>query len=111
MSQRTLLTISGSSSVRFHFSIMSAVIERVLHLDQRVLWLRTKARRDRWREEVILLRSELLWTRLYFDRMAAEWKGRASAAGAEGHKAYANRQRAHWEALSFAARRAGDGIV
>jgi hypothetical protein len=40
----------------------------------RVHWLKAKSRRDRWREEHILLASEMEWTELFFRHRASRWK-------------------------------------
>ncbi|KAG6326274.1 hypothetical protein ID866_12815, partial [Astraeus odoratus] len=33
----------------------------------RITWLKAKARRDRWKEELLLVRYEMLWTTLWFE--------------------------------------------
>jgi len=40
----------------------------------RVHWLKAKSRRDRWREEHIILTSEMQWTELFFRHRASCWK-------------------------------------
>jgi hypothetical protein len=40
----------------------------------RVHWLKAKSRRDRWREEHIILASEMQWTELFFRHRASCWK-------------------------------------
>ena len=53
----------------------------------RVHWLKAKARRDRWREEQILLASEMQWTELFFHHRASQWKAltaESSAAASHG---------------------------
>jgi hypothetical protein len=40
----------------------------------RVHWLKAKSRRDRWREEQILLESEMQWAELFFRNRASRWK-------------------------------------
>jgi hypothetical protein len=44
----------------------------------RVHWLKAKSRRDRWREERILLASEMEWTELFFRHRARLWKDLAA---------------------------------
>jgi hypothetical protein len=44
----------------------------------RVHWLKAKARRDRWREEQILVASEMEWTELFFRHRASRWKALAT---------------------------------
>jgi hypothetical protein len=58
----------------------------------RVHWLKAKARRDRWAEEVTLLVNEMDWTLGFFEHRASEWHRRVldrtssspSAADGEG---------------------------
>jgi hypothetical protein len=45
----------------------------------RVHWLKAKSRRDRWREEKILLQSEMQWTELFFRHQASRWRTLAAA--------------------------------
>ena len=78
----------------------------------RVHWLKAKARRDRWAEEVELLRSEMDWTQAYFRAQAHHWEVRRNKVGSKdiqagdlengyrGHKCYAYQQEALW--LKFA---------
>ena len=42
-----------------------------------VHWLKAKSRRDRWREERILLASEMEWTERFFRHRASRWKALA----------------------------------
>ena len=63
----------------------------------RVNWLRSKARHDRWEEEVGILRSEMNWTMRFFDGQKRAWEERAVEKGVIGHVAYAFRQAAMWE--------------
>jgi hypothetical protein len=44
----------------------------------RVHWLKAKSRRDRWREEQILLASEMQWTELFFRHRASRWSALAA---------------------------------
>ncbi|KAK7682710.1 hypothetical protein QCA50_014093 [Cerrena zonata] len=62
----------------------------------RVNWLRAKARRDRWAEEKILLKSELSWTKAYFQRRSDDWKSRITARS-PGLACYAHLQKRHWD--------------
>ena len=58
-----------------------------------------KARRDRWLEEKILLRSELLWTKFYFERQVELWESRARDSSSPGLTCYAYRQARDWGLL------------
>jgi hypothetical protein len=48
----------------------------------RVHWLKAKSRRDRWREELILLQSEMDWTERFFRHRASRWKALAAESSA-----------------------------
>ena len=61
----------------------------------RVNWLRAKSRRDRWVEEVELLKSELLWIKLYYQRRAGSWEKRMDSCE-DGLKYYARKQIKTW---------------
>lgn len=66
----------------------------------RVNWLRSKARYDRWAEELSLVKSEMTWTLLFFDWHRREWEKKVASSekmGERGHKAYALKQAAMWE--------------
>lgn len=81
-----------------------------------MIWLRTKARRDRWREEVKLLKEELLWTKLFFQRQAQLWSARAyqeiqADVPRRGYVAYARRQEHVWETLGNGAENARSSIL
>ena len=62
-------------------------------------WLRCKARADRWNEEKILVEHEMAWSVAYFEHWMNQWGTRATVASEEGHRAYALRSKAMWEAL------------
>ncbi|KIM63801.1 hypothetical protein SCLCIDRAFT_116566, partial [Scleroderma citrinum Foug A] len=60
-----------------------------------VHWLRAKAKKDRWVEEVELLQLEQGWTQNFFSHQATLWKergARAVLAGDRGLACYAARQ-------------------
>lgn len=73
----------------------------------RVNWLRAKSRRDRWREEKILLRSEMGWTKTYFKHHEFAWldRSRSTTVGAE---CYALKQAYNWRRLAHLAQKALD---
>ncbi|KAF9230334.1 hypothetical protein BU15DRAFT_57377 [Melanogaster broomeanus] len=65
-------------------------------------WLRAKALKDRWEEEVELLRAEGEWTSNFFDYKSRAWGiiFRDSARqGRVGHACYAARQQANFGSL------------
>ncbi|KAF8437114.1 hypothetical protein L210DRAFT_3505436 [Boletus edulis BED1] len=63
----------------------------------RVHWLRSKAVKDRWQEEVELLRAEFEWATNFFQRTAEDWEHRSVRCQnkrLEGQACYAARQSA-----------------
>ena len=79
-----------------HFTLLQYLILVPVY---RVNWLRTKARRDRWVEEKELLRSELEWTRIFFEQKASMWRVRVEASTAPGLICYAYGQARNWDLL------------
>ncbi|KAK7676858.1 hypothetical protein QCA50_020194 [Cerrena zonata] len=71
----------------------------------RVNWLRAKSRRDRWQEEKILLKSELIWTKNFFSNRKILWIDRAKDTTA-GVQCYALKQAVTWDRLSYLAQKA-----
>lgn len=65
----------------------------------RVNWLRSKARRDRWQEELILLRLEMEWTRNYYLHQVGLWRNIAVNSEAEGPQCFALAKVEMWEQL------------
>ena len=63
----------------------------------RVNWLRAKARKERWEEEMELVTSEMDWTTNCFQHHEELWKQRAEKTTSPGHKAYAWKQGSTWE--------------
>jgi hypothetical protein len=62
----------------------------------RVNWLRAKARKERWEEEMVLVMSEMDWTANSFHHHEKIWKQRAEEAKGPGHIAYAWKQNSTW---------------
>jgi len=65
----------------------------------RVNWLRAKARSNRWEEEVLILKHEMIWTKLWFGHQKKKWEERmemATVASKLGHRAYAAKQARIW---------------
>ncbi|KAG1761668.1 hypothetical protein EV702DRAFT_1207062 [Suillus placidus] len=61
----------------------------------RVHWLRAKALRDRWREELILVKLEMDWTHNFFLWKATQWGDRMQESldkRLPGHACYSGRQ-------------------
>ena len=67
----------------------------------RVNWLRAKCRRDRWAEELTLVRSEMEWTRLFHTHRIKLWESRAIVAASDSPSLqyYAHRQAWTWTLL------------
>lgn len=68
----------------------------------RVNWLRAKARHERWIEELELVKSEMMWSKLFFEHRAKLWElwcKDVDEAEKPGHVCYANRQMAMWQAF------------
>lgn len=69
----------------------------------RVSWLRAKARKDRWWEEITIVSHEMLFVILSHVREANTWRERArESGGLEGRRAFAHRM------MLVAERRADD---
>ncbi|KAG1720292.1 hypothetical protein EDB19DRAFT_1836061 [Suillus lakei] len=61
----------------------------------RVNWLRMKALRNRWNEELILVKHEMQWSINFFHHRAKQWLSHmhnATSAGLTGHTCYAAQQ-------------------
>jgi hypothetical protein len=63
---------------------------------QRVHWLRARAQKTRWEEELLLNKYEMQWTIKYFLHQAGQWQDRFHIAENAGPKAYAARQSSQW---------------
>ncbi|KAI6021295.1 hypothetical protein EDC04DRAFT_2575543 [Pisolithus marmoratus] len=70
----------------------------------RINWLKARARRDRWKEEVSLVRHEMLWTGLWFEYHKNMWEKRALQSTEPGKQAYANKQMGLWSDFAKKAR-------
>lgn len=65
---------------------------------QRVHWLRARAQKHRWEEEVVLVGHEMEWTVRYFLYNKKLWNGQKGCQGGAG--AYAARAAAMWHAMA-----------
>ena len=88
-------------------SISSHFFHFTLCIVYRIHWLRAKARYDRSREDVCLLRHEMTWTINYFVHRSSSWQ--ALSHGMDpmlqpGHISYASRQMSMWTAFADKAR-------
>jgi len=74
---------------------------------QRVHWLRARAQKNRWQEELTLVGYEMEWTTRYFLYRAGKWQTQFGKENQQaGTKAYAARQAAQWGDLASDADRA-----
>ena len=64
------MKMTGCLSVSVKYVLCS---EANLQQVYRVHWLRAKARKDRWNEEMILLKSETGWVCAFFTSKVDEW--------------------------------------
>ncbi|KAI6159313.1 hypothetical protein EDD17DRAFT_1423196, partial [Pisolithus thermaeus] len=62
----------------------------------RINWSKARARRDRWKEEVSLVRHEMLRIRLQFEYHKNMWEKRALQSPEPGKEAYAKKQMGLW---------------
>jgi hypothetical protein len=67
----------------------------------RINWLRARAKKIRWEEEIELIPKEMEWTVLFFKHKAEEWQSLVDIAGTSGQRSYAERQRAMWTGLQY----------
>lgn len=68
----------------------------------RVCWLREKDRAERWKEEVVLCKTDLACSRRYFTYKKEQWKKweeNSKKRGKRGHRCYAAKQAAVWGRL------------
>lgn len=72
-----------------------------LLLVYRLNWLRARAQKNRWSEELNLTRHEMQWTVRWYVHMAAKWRVRRDAVDDlwRGHRAYAEKQIGMWNEL------------
>ena len=75
----------------------------------RVHWLRARAQKQRWAEELILVKHEMQWTLNFYMYTAQRWQTRRDMPQPEwerqsrpnrGRRAYAEKQIAMWNSLA-----------
>jgi hypothetical protein len=72
-----------------------------IHEVQRVHWIRARAQKHRWEEELILVQYEMEWTTRSFLHKAREWQNRFEEPNIDpGPKAYAARQSSQWRRMA-----------
>ncbi|KDR67377.1 hypothetical protein GALMADRAFT_79915 [Galerina marginata CBS 339.88] len=68
-----------------------------LILVKRIHWLRARAQKDRWHEELTMVKYEMQWTVKYFLHKQRLWQDAVQVADiSRGAAAYATRQAAYW---------------
>jgi hypothetical protein len=73
---------------------------------QRVHWIRARAQKNRWAEELLLVKYEMQWTTKSFLHKAREWQDKFDEPNTDpGPKAYAARQSAQWRYIALDADR------
>ncbi|KAI6027082.1 hypothetical protein EDC04DRAFT_2927675 [Pisolithus marmoratus] len=72
--------------------VNGGLMEEFYHIN----WLKARARRDRWREEVSLVRHEMLQTTLWFQYEKEIWETWALQSTEPGKEAYASKQVELW---------------
>ena len=69
---------------------------------QRVHWIRARAQKDRWEEELMLVKYEMGWTTRSFLHKAKEWQNRFEEPDIDpGPKAYAAWQSSQWSVMAL----------
>jgi hypothetical protein len=71
----------------------------------RVNWLRARAHKNRWEEELPRTEREMVWTTRYFMHQRDKWYQRlvdirTENLGQSGHEAYCEQQISQWEEFS-----------
>jgi hypothetical protein len=68
---------------------------------QRVHWIRARAQKSRWKEELLLVKYEMTWTTRSFLHKAQEWQDKFEEPNVDpGPKAYAARQSSQWRGIA-----------
>ena len=80
---------------------MPCSMSDISSLVQHVHWLRARAQKNRWEEELLLVKYEMQWATRYFLHKAGQWQDRFLIPDADaGPKAYAARQSSQWKYLA-----------
>ena len=69
----------------------------------RVSWLKARARYERWKEELQIVKREMLWTTLWFKHHEQKWERRYKTYPKPGLKAYAAKQKCYERTVSYRA--------
>ena len=71
------------------------------HCQSGIHWLRARAQKERWEEEVILVRYEMQWTVRYFLHNRGLWEERRRNSIGPGLVAYATRKASMWNFMAL----------
>jgi hypothetical protein len=63
----------------------------------RIGWLKARARYERWKEELEIVKHEMVWTTLWFKHQEQKWERWYKTYPKPGLKAYAAKQKDVWE--------------
>jgi hypothetical protein len=65
----------------------------------RVNWLKARAKKNRWAEELVLTRNEMEWATRFFYFKSRQWAGWIENVDgpSTGQRAYADKQMAMWQ--------------
>jgi hypothetical protein len=64
---------------------------------QRVSWLKARARYERWKEELQMVKHEMVWTTLWFKHLEQNWDVHYKSSEKPRQKAYAAKQKDVWQ--------------
>jgi hypothetical protein len=93
-----------------YWNVCSFLFKWIIYIElspvQRVHWLRARAQKMRWHEEVTLTTYEMQWTARYFMHMSKKWSKVRDTSAEEvttgrGALAYAKRKQSTWEHLTL----------
>jgi hypothetical protein len=81
----------------------------------RVNWLRARARHQRWKEEIEIVKHEMIWTQLWLNHQKQAWEKRQEDARLlldhQGHQIYAAKQVWVWSQFGDDAKKAFADII
>lgn len=72
--------------------------------------MKAKARYERWKEELDLVRNEMYWTMLWFEYQKKVWEEQVDNVEEPGHKAYAAKQMDIWQRFQNSAEKDFAGL-
>jgi hypothetical protein len=86
------------------YSLRHFLKKMTILIVKRIHWLRARAQKNRWHEELVVVTYEMQFTVRYFLHKCKYWyDGAQSIDITPGSRAYALRQHAKWNRLAFIA--------